>query len=292
MLAELITGASRLMSYILSALKKSERDRHRGRVPTLSTPPITVMQSDDKSSSGWRRRPFVYVFLPVFLLINLTLFLYAGGFHNQAYTFVKSQWSQGTVVADAEEPSAVTDARLSSRPLERPAAPQEAQAAPAAVVISRDPHDGGRKPLLKPLETYTPPPSAAPSVGDKGSAASAGGGRAGLGAKTSMPFKPAEAVSRKPLSEPTAAVFSAAGSPVTAYIPDITQLPLSLRSQLPVLRLNGHIYSSRPSARRVIINGVSMRENQYMLDDLMVKEIVTGGVILDYRGQLFQLSLN
>lgn len=281
------------MSYILSALKKSERDRHRGQVPTLSTPPITVMQASGKSSSGWRRHPFVYVFLPVFVLINLTLFLYAGGFHSQAYTFVKSQWSQETVAADTKQASAVTDAKLSSQPPERPTASQEAQRTPAAVVISRDPYQGGRSPLVKPLETYTPPqPAMAPSLGNEGSAVSAVSGRSEPGAKPPVPFKPAKAVSHEPSPEPTDAVFSAARPPVTTYIPDITQLPLSLKSQLPVLRLNGHIYSSRPSARRVIINGVSMRENQYMLDDLMVKEIVTGGVILDYRGQLFQLSLN
>lgn len=279
------------MSYILSALKKSEQDRHRGQVPTLLTPPPAVMPLRSKSEHAWRRRSLVYVFLTVFVLINLALFLYAGGFHGQAYTFVKSRWLQETAVA--EKPSAAAEVQLSGPAAEQPDASGKARGRPAAVVISRDPYGNGHSPLVRPLETYAPPQSAAaPSAAGEGSAASAQSGRSKLGAKPPMPLKPAETAGYSPPPEPAAAVFSAAEPPVTAYIPDITQLPSALKSQLPVLRLNGHVYSTKPSARMAIINGVSMRENQYMLDDLMLKEIVMGGVILDYRGQLFQLSLN
>ena len=74
-------------------------------------------------------------------------------------------------------------------------------------------------------------------------------------------------------------------------IPDYEALPMSLRDILPPLQLSGHLYSfARPQARKVIIDGLSLRENQHLDDDLMVRKIVPDGVVLDFQGQLFKLS--
>ena len=72
---------------------------------------------------------------------------------------------------------------------------------------------------------------------------------------------------------------------------DIDELPPSLREDLPHLQLSGHLYSlARPNARKVILNGVALKEKQYLDDNLMIEEITPGGVILDFNGQLLRMS--
>ena len=74
---------------------------------------------------------------------------------------------------------------------------------------------------------------------------------------------------------------------------DIAKLPPSLRNSLPKLSLTGHLYSlAHPNARKVILNGVALKEKQYLDNDLMVSEITPGGVIIDFKGRLFQMSAN
>ena len=195
-----------------------------------------------------------------------------------------------------QSPIAAVNNDLTSQASKKPLNAQNQIAPPKALVIDRDPSMAGRAPIVKPLDTYAP----APQENSLGQPASQPGGQqSALSAHRRLPapdpapsLKPEDqAASRPPEGQP-AAVLPNRLPPPTVYIPDITQLPSALRSQLPVLKLNGHIYSSKPSARMVIINGVSRRESQHVQDDLLVKEIVNGGVVLDYRGQLFQLSLN
>ncbi len=77
----------------------------------------------------------------------------------------------------------------------------------------------------------------------------------------------------------------------TDEVLDIAELPPSLRKRLPRLELTGHLYSlAHPTARKVILNGVALKEKQYLNDDLLINEITPDGVILDFRGRLFRLG--
>ena len=74
-------------------------------------------------------------------------------------------------------------------------------------------------------------------------------------------------------------------------IPDIAELPPPLRRHLPQLTLTGHLYSlAHRNARKVILNGVALKEKQYLNDELMVSEITPDGVILDFQGWLFRIN--
>ena len=283
------------MSYILAALKKSEQERRRGQVPNLMTPPVTVMRASGRRKSGWHKHPAAYSLLTIFLLGGAAAVFYNTEFHARAYATLQSflppsQFSSG------QPPVAALSDDAASQPSERPLNSQNRAVPPKALVIDRDPSMAGRAPVVKPLDDYAPvSPENSPGMpgrqsGDRQSALSA---HQRLPApELAPPLRPEGRAASKPLKEQPAAVSPSRLPPPTIYIPDITQLPSALRSQLPVLKLNGHIYSSKPSARMVIINGVSRRENQLVQDDLLVKEIVSGGVVMDYRGQLFQLNLN
>ena len=72
---------------------------------------------------------------------------------------------------------------------------------------------------------------------------------------------------------------------------DFDELPPSLRKQLPSLKLTGHLYSlAHPKARKVILNGIALKEKQYLDDEMMVNEITPDGVILDFQGRLFRMG--
>jgi len=70
---------------------------------------------------------------------------------------------------------------------------------------------------------------------------------------------------------------------------DMSQLPLSIRKELPDLNIAGHIYSNDPMSRLVNINGSIIREGDTVTTGLNVNEITVSGVILDYGGLLFSI---
>lgn len=72
---------------------------------------------------------------------------------------------------------------------------------------------------------------------------------------------------------------------------DISQLPDNIRQQIPALEFTAHVYSSNPQQRSVVVNGRFMEEGEQLSDDLMVKEITSTGVVMDFRGYLFRSSV-
>lgn len=79
--------------------------------------------------------------------------------------------------------------------------------------------------------------------------------------------------------------------PISVGIVNYNQLPDGLRNRIPNIQLSAHIYSdTRPQARKVIINGVTLREKQSLSNDLSVHQINSDGVVMDYQGTLFLLD--
>lgn len=72
-------------------------------------------------------------------------------------------------------------------------------------------------------------------------------------------------------------------------VPDLRELPASLRSRLPELVISVHIYSDNPAARMANINGQMLREGQ-RLGPLQVRMITPKGVILGFEEQEFHLN--
>ena len=220
------------MSYILSALKKAEQERHSGDAPDVLTPQTIEVETSS------RRVPKLY---------------FAGGV---AVALLAGLW-----MADVLRFNVAGDAGD---------------------------------------ESLAPPPSAAPGVSSDGA----------MQAETDVSpalFSPApsaglagdEPVFGGKPDEEFGADTDAAGTvpkwarewPVGDSIPDMAELPPSLRKNMPRLELTGHLYSlGHPNARKVILNGVALKEGQYLDDDLLVSEITPDGVILDFHGRLFRIG--
>ncbi len=71
--------------------------------------------------------------------------------------------------------------------------------------------------------------------------------------------------------------------------PTLAELPETLRRELPVLALGGSVYAEQASQRMVIINGQVLREGDRLAPELLLQQIRLKSVLLDYRGQRFEL---
>lgn len=67
----------------------------------------------------------------------------------------------------------------------------------------------------------------------------------------------------------------------------VYQLPFSIRKEIPKFKLNIHVYDKNPENRIAVINGA-----RFMIDDMideivLVKDIVSEGVLLEFNQQEF-----
>lgn len=74
-------------------------------------------------------------------------------------------------------------------------------------------------------------------------------------------------------------------------VPHLVDLPESVKRSIPNLKYSGHVYSSLPSHRKVIINGSDIREGDLIADNLLLDEITADGVILQYNEHRFRIDL-
>ncbi|MAL97873.1 MAG: hypothetical protein CL583_05415 [Alteromonadaceae bacterium] len=73
-------------------------------------------------------------------------------------------------------------------------------------------------------------------------------------------------------------------------VPALGEMSTSFQRRVPDLVFNSHIFSSRPDARRVMINSEYLREGA-RFGDMIVEEITEDGVILSLQGELFAVSV-
>lgn len=70
----------------------------------------------------------------------------------------------------------------------------------------------------------------------------------------------------------------------------ISEIPDSVRKRMPNIAFEGHIYSSVPERRSIMINGRKMREGDSVADRLMIREITPEGAEFEYEGYRFKLN--
>lgn len=74
-------------------------------------------------------------------------------------------------------------------------------------------------------------------------------------------------------------------------IPYLNELPAHVQQSVPHMSFAGHVFSSTPSSRSVIINGASMSEGDTIIDGLVVEQITGAGVIFWRNGELFRVDI-
>jgi len=102
------------------------------------------------------------------------------------------------------------------------------------------------------------------------------------------PVKPVRA--EQPISsEPRQRVVER-DAPLNA-VPDISQLPDLLQQSIPQMQFAGHVYSSNPAHRSVIINGHYMSEGDELMPGLRLLQITADSVVFDRQGQRFRVAV-
>ncbi|WMC10526.1 general secretion pathway protein GspB [Oceanimonas pelagia] len=240
------------MSYILDALKQSERRRNR-RVPA-SGPAAPAETPPPPAPPFYRRR------LP-WLLLMLLLALPVG--------YLLGRFGAGWLgLSTTPEPPPQAQTPLTSEPASHMKEPAEAPPARTPVVIvPQTPRILVEAPPAVSLNEPQPGPrpETAPPAPEQTNAATA-----------ALPAKP----------ERSAAPPEPAFDP---GVPDIRELPAGVRSRLPALTLSVHIYSPDAAARMVNINGQMLREGQNM-GQVGIERITPRGVVLRFQGNDFHLG--
>lgn len=256
------------MSYILNALRKSERER-QAIEPDSVTNRIVVHQPPRQQMPS---RPIVAL-----IVINLAFLVYFLGFTQKtlpAATQAAAPVVQPVEVSPAERistPRPVTKPPVPKTPAiadiveartAAPATPPPTKSAPAV------------KPLIEPVKPVLAPPQ--PVI---------------------HKVEPVEDIIKKPVQIPAAAAVPAplpvpASAPVQVKndLPFLDELPAELRRSLPDLPINVFSYASTPAERFVMIDMVKYTPGQRIKDLLELKEIRPDSIVVGYNGRTFKIK--
>lgn len=294
------------MSYILDALRKSEQERQRGKLPDLNS------YKDEPATSGNRRNLWPWITGGV-VLVNLAV----AGF----------LWSP------AKEPAPVAAANTAgeSAPASRPAsvAMVPATAAPATQPISQP---APMQPATQPYYPPAPQPYGQPAPQQMPPQMQAQAAPPQYQQQYPQQYPPQynqqpqpyaqqypQQHGGQPMQVPDTAMmdsrpqiqpqptyvspqtpepgndyeepFQSAPAPNVAYMPQLEELPSYERANIPDMTFSSHMYSSVPRFRSIIINGKRLKEGEYFTDNLQVREITEKGVIMSTGNQLFAVDV-
>ena len=249
------------MSLILDALRRADAERQRGGVPglhaqtgiTLPTHGGTGPQS--ASHQHW-------------LLLGAVGALLLAGLAVLAWLRIGTP----APVPAAALPVAVPAAVLVATPAAAPVAATAASAPPQPGVLAATPAPALPQPAgMPPQPAGVPPQPAAAPHGP---------------APTALLPRPvaAPALPRTPAAQQVAAAAA-------QRLPTLADLPEALRRALPAMTLGGNMYAEQPALRMVIINGQVVHEGDRLAPELLVQQIRPKSVVLNLRGQAFELGL-
>lgn len=96
-----------------------------------------------------------------------------------------------------------------------------------------------------------------------------------------------------PPAAPAAKALPAVTSPARAAsggIPQLSELPDSLRRQIPALNISGALYSDTPPEWTLIINDQLMSRGSQVAPDLRLEEISASSALFNFKGQRFRVD--
>ncbi len=110
-------------------------------------------------------------------------------------------------------------------------------------------------------------------------------------AASASPFLPPAPPPAVQAALPEARVATPAPAPAPApeaRIPRLSELPESMRRELPQLAISGSVYSDDPASRFVMINGEVQREGARLGADLVLERIGPRELVLRFKGQRYR----
>ena len=242
------------MSYILEALKKSEQERGQGSVPDIKS----VHKPEIPGVADSRQRWWLWVLLVV-ILIN-------GGVFAVVYF---GEGDTSDITASAQQPS-LADKRQVETVAEPLTSAETIQPATTSTPSTQSQQPPKRQETVEqaprsrvvfssePLQLDATLGNAVPDKKDTGTSQTA-----------------------STVKEPTAE-SGPAGL--------VSELPESVRKQIPSIEFGGHVYSSKVKRRSVMINGKRMREGEAVGSGLLLTKITPQGAEFEFQGYRFRLN--
>jgi len=274
------------MSFILDAIAKSEQERQQQLAPDagrLAFPEATPV----------RKRRMPWFLLAGVLLLNVILIaIWLQSSRSQVTPLIESSG------AGADQPQ--TPAELPAIP--SPTAPTEtpepisqssqlaklsisesgAEKAPTTVVEQAS----SAEVELRQARTTDEPAPASTAIGQMDE----NGARESL--QASLEPDPGEISIETSTNLPEASGLPPSDSEPRERISRLSDLPADVRRELPSMEFTGHLYSSNPLARYVLIgNGRRIVAGQQIKGDLFLDEITPTGVVVEFQGYLIEFGL-
>jgi general secretion pathway protein B len=261
------------MSYILDALKKSEKERKKGTVPD----PLAVQYSFSQEKKRSRR------FWPYLLFCALMINAAA------IYVFWFGQGQANRMDAEVGHSGSITVAESS-----RPSGGITDTGDEKVSYINNQEKPAAEKPSERSRNSSTNVQRTQESLAAPGDE-TVQETRANLsGAKEAR--ETAQALPHQPLpSDNTASEVKTEIPAVPAPLPDkiysLSELPLTVQQHLPAFSVSAFLYSDEPGARMARVNGKMMREGDSLAEGLNLEEIRHNELIFTYQNYRIRLGI-
>jgi len=257
------------MSYILDALKRAESERDRGAVPGLLSQHGAARRDPAQTPTS----------TPVWLLAGAALVLLllgAGLWRWLAPTALPSlpQATPSVPTANAELPV------LATAPTTSAAAQPPAPTVATTVPVTGQPTQALTRTPVAPVTTAAP---AATST-----ATAAAPNKATLQAVT----PPTATASPVVLAGPAPAPAAPKSAPTkdNNNVPMLSELPQSLRSQIPAFSIAGTVYSESPTQRLLLTEIGVFSPGSSVVPGVLLEEIHAHSAIFNFHGTRFQID--
>ena len=289
------------MSFILDALKKLEQKKQKGAVPGIMTI-HTPARTESKRRPLW---PYV-VIAALLLNAGILAFIYyspKAGQEMAASPAVPENQATSSAAVPSEQQQILTmknpdetppvavkekiDGPLvnSSEPVQQHSAPKDVSSAPGSSPgpLQADAYRGKEQPeegAVSAGQGTTQEP--AESMNFNLSAQELDTLRSKIKEEQSL-----GKLSTPSVPEPAGEAETATATETAESIPELSQLPSNIKSELPAISITGHIYSNDPGSRIATVNGEIVREGENVEKGLKVDEITVNGILFSFKGVRF-----
>ena len=247
------------MSYILEALKKSEQERARER-GTL--PDIKSVHAPSSTLHEENRRWWPFVLIGVVIIAGASL---------SALYITRVQPGDDNIKTEKSESAPVAENRKIETPVEKPAG-QSVKEPRVVVSAKKNSAEKDAATVAEQKESRVVFSKEQLQRDD---------------AIGNMDEQNQRAAEEKILQPSNIETESAKVEETTVAISDI---PDRVRQKIPAISFEGHVYSSNPERRSVMINGHKRREGDSIGGELLLKEITTDGAEFEIQGYRFRLN--